>query len=239
MVRHRNLPQKGEMKITLAVFIAGVSAAQNSPPGPAEPSHEAIVCQEVRNDACRASLSFDEATKQPIYIATPPEKALPGKVTVTQLRHKPQKQALRAIVEGSKLFDAGSHQQAAGEFEKAIVADPAYSLAHDWLGVEYFVLRRFDEARKEFERAIDLDPNFWSGHYDFAVLLSQTGDLTGAELHARRALALSNTNPHVHLLLGLLLCQGAETRAEGVEHLELAARSIPEARAILANLRQE
>jgi Flp pilus assembly protein TadD len=54
-------------------------------------------------------------------------------------------------------------------------------LAHDWLGVEHGILGRFDDARKGFERSISLDPNSWSGHYDFAVLLSQTGDLTGAE----------------------------------------------------------
>ena len=102
-------------------------------------------------------------------------------VSVTELRHRPKKAAERAIAHGTKLFDAGSHEQAAAEFEKAIAADPEYGVAHDWLGVEYGILGRFDDARKGFERSISLDPNSWSGHYDFAVLLSQTGDLTGAE----------------------------------------------------------
>src|ERR1700682_5613252 len=99
--------------------------------------------------------------------------------------------------------------------------------AHDWLGVEYTILGRFDEARREFEHSIALDPDSWSGHYDFATLLSRTGDSTGARHHARRALALSSSNPHVHLLVGLLLWPSAETKAEGLEHLRIAARTLP------------
>ena len=225
------------MKITLAVFITCMCAAQNNPSDPSGPSREAVACPEVEDgNACRGSLPFEQAARQPIQIEPPPARTTLGNVSVTELRHKPKKQALRAIAQGSKFFDAGSHEQAAAQFEKAIAADPEYALAHDWLGVEYRILGRLNEAREEFERSIALDPDSWSGHYDFAVLLSQTGDLTGAERSVRRALALSSSNPLVHLALGLLLWQGAETRAESLEHLRLAARTLPQAEELLTNL---
>lgn len=231
------------MKMILALLIPASCSAQYQQGNASQPNPGELACaraDEVPGGPyCGPTLGAYDAAKLPIHIEPPPTSAPAGTVSVTKLRHKPKKGALRAIAEGSKLFDAGFHEQAATQFKKAIAADPEFGLAHDWLGVEYTVLRSFDQARKEFELSIALDPNAWSGHYDFAVLLSRTGDLVGAERSARRALALSSSNPHVHLLLGLLLWQRAETRAEGLEDLELAARTLPQAKDVLSNLQRK
>ena len=226
----------------LALLLSGVCSAQYEPLDPRQPNPREMVCGEAEESpeaaACSSTVDAHAAAKLPIHIEPPRARATPSHVTMTDLRHKPKKGVLRAIAQGTKLFDAGSHGQAAVEFEKAVAADPEYALAHDWLGVEYRILGRLNEAREEFERSIALDPDSWSGHYDFAVLLSQTGDLAGAERSVRRALALSSSNPLVHLALGLLLWQGVETRAEAMQHLQIAARTLPQAQELLSNLQE-
>lgn len=80
---------------------------------------------------CGPTLGAYDAAKLPIRIEPPPTSASVGTVSVTELRHKPKKGALRVMAEGSKLFNAGSHEQAAAQFKKPIAADPEFGLAHD------------------------------------------------------------------------------------------------------------
>ena len=79
--------------------------------------------------------------------------------------------------------------------QTAPVPDPhgplraAFADAFDGLGEEYARLGRYGEAEAEFRRFLILDPASWAGHYGLAVILYQTGDLSGAEQSARRALS--------------------------------------------------
>jgi len=215
----------------LGILMVSALGAQTQPPTAAE--IEAIVA------AYRATLRGAEEATGPIPILPPgPQVNRPpaGPVSVAQLRHKPPKNAQKSVERGAKFSQAGDHQRAAEEFEKAIAYDPQFANAHDRLGAEYAQLGRYGEAEAELQRSLALDSASWASHYDLGVLLYQTGDLPGAERSVRRALELSKTNVQVRILLGLLLWRSVETRAEALEHLQYAARTSSEAKELLASL---
>ena len=51
-------------------------------------------------------------------------------------------------------------------------------------------LKRFEDARNAFGRAVDADPDFAAAHYNLSFVLSQLGDFDGALRETRRALEL-------------------------------------------------
>jgi tetratricopeptide (TPR) repeat protein len=168
--------------------------------------------------------------------APSPIRPLAGPVSVAQLRHKPPKNAQKAVARGAKFSQAGDHLKAAEEFERAVAADPEFADAHCNLGAEYAQLGRYAEAEAQLHRSLTLDPASWVGNYFLGVFLYQTADLPGAERSARRALEFSNGSLKAHMLLGLLLWDRVETRAEALEHLRYAAGSNSEAKDLLASL---
>jgi tetratricopeptide (TPR) repeat protein len=157
-------------------------------------------------------------------------------VSAGQLRHKPSRQAQRSVSRGAKLSQAGKHDEAAREFEKAIESDPDYANAHDRLAVEYAQTGRYADAEAHLIRSIALDPASWTAHYDLAVLLYNSGDMTGAERSVRRAMELSPAGAQPQMLLGLLLWSHEETRKDGLAGLQDAARTLPEAKQLLKSL---
>ncbi len=66
--------------------------------------------------------------------------------------------AKRLYKEGVKYGSAGFFQQAAETFEKVVALDPQFADAYFSLGHAYFDLKRWAEAAKNFERALDLNP---------------------------------------------------------------------------------
>jgi tetratricopeptide (TPR) repeat protein len=51
-------------------------------------------------------------------------------------------------------------------------------------------LKRYEDARNAFGRAVDADPDFAAAHYNLSFVLSQLGDFDGALRETRRALEL-------------------------------------------------
>jgi Flp pilus assembly protein TadD len=52
----------------------------------------------------------------------------------------------------------GLWKEAAYRWEKAVETDPTYSAAWNNLGIGYEQLGRFDDARKAYEKALELEP---------------------------------------------------------------------------------
>jgi tetratricopeptide (TPR) repeat protein len=160
-----------------------------------------------------------------------------GSVSVTRLRHKSNRNAQKHLSRGFDFHKTGNSFRAAAEFEKTIAADPLLADAYVGLGVEYTALERYAEAEAAFRRGITLDPDDWGAYQDLGILKYSRGDFGEAETSARRALELSKGDAHAQFLLGVLLCRREETRADGLHHLQQAARSIPEANQMLMSLR--
>jgi tetratricopeptide (TPR) repeat protein len=160
-------------------------------------------------------------------------------VSVSQLRHKVPKRARKAFERANRLSQAGKHEKAVKELEAAIALDPEYAAAYDQLGVEYGDLGQFSTAEAKIRHSLSLDPTSWRGYYNLGVIRLRTGDAAGAEKNAQRALTLSKGEPRVHLMLGMLLCHRPETWRTGLQHVRIAARTMPEAKRVLRHLEAE
>jgi tetratricopeptide (TPR) repeat protein len=229
------------------ILVVSVCAAQTHSPTPTEiDALEAALRADMRGtedaEASRQPRGLRDAGKLPLEILPPQSRAdrpSTGSVSVGQLRHKPPKNAQKSVTRGARFSEGGDHRRAAEEFEKAIADDPQFANAYDRLGVEYAQLGRHGEAEAQLRRSLALDPASWRGHYDLGVILYQTGDLPGAEKSLQRALELSKANAQVHLLLGVLLWRRVDARADALQHLQYAARSIPQAQELLTSLQEK
>ena len=225
-------------RIAWGILLACCGGAQSRVPSP--PEIDAVLRADLRGDSdAPPNVKGIPPGPAPIQIEPPASSSnrpSAASISVTQLRHKVPKRARQAVGRGARFSQSGDHARAAAEFAQAIAWDPACADAHDRLGAEYAQLGRYAESEAELRRSIALDPAAWAAHYDLAVTLYRTGDFAAAELSVRRALELSSANPPVHLLLGVLLCRSEETRADGVRHLQYAARTIPAARELLGKL---
>ena len=166
-------------------------------------------------------------------ITREPERPTGESVSVYRLQHKAPKAAEKSLERAKKLLKSGDHAGAAAELERAVQIDPLSAAAYNQLGAEYGQLWRLNEAKRALERAVELDPDFWSAHYNLGLVQFLLGDAAGAEQSARHALRVASEEAKPHLLLGYLLYPHEATRAEGLEHLQYAARTIKEVRQLL------
>ena len=69
---------------------------------------------------------------------------------------------------GITVAQRGLWKEATDRWERATKADPTYAAAWNNLGIGYEQLGRFDDARKAYEKAMELDPgnSFYKSNYD-------------------------------------------------------------------------
>jgi Flp pilus assembly protein TadD len=69
---------------------------------------------------------------------------------------------------GITVAQKGLWKEATQRWEIATVTDPTYASAWNNLGIGYEQLGRFDDARKAYEKALELEPNntYIRGNYD-------------------------------------------------------------------------
>ena len=114
-------------------------------------------------------------------------------------------EAYQAFTEGRvrlESLDASLVSGAIADFERAVVLDPRYSLAHVGLGNARFWQYEMSRARNgpdaallaraidHVQRAIELDRDLAEAHATYAFLLVSAGRFSDARAAARRALAL-------------------------------------------------
>ena len=111
---------------------------------------------------------------------------------------------------------------AISDFQRAIVADPKYALAHAGLGEAYW--RKYqltkdthwpDEARASCDRALDLDDRLAAAHLTLGVIAVGTGKAAVAATELSRVIALDPLNADAHRELGnAYRALGKSTEAE-------------------------
>jgi len=158
------------------------------------------------------------------------------RISVAALRHKVPGKALAAFNRGAKLAEAGDYSRAAHQFARAVAIDAEYGDAHGNLGVMYISLGLPDQAVAEFRRAIELDPAGSFHHANLALALIQLHLLKEAEAEAQAAVDLDHLNSKARYLLGFLLARNPATRGRAEEHLQYAARLMPDAHLVLADI---
>ncbi|MGO8986472.1 MAG: winged helix-turn-helix domain-containing tetratricopeptide repeat protein [Terriglobales bacterium] len=80
----------------------------------------------------------------------------------------------------SYLMPQGQSENAIAEMKKALQLDPFSPIYNTVFGLTYFYARRYDQAQEQFEKAIDLNANFFVTHYHLAWLYSQSGQYENA-----------------------------------------------------------
>jgi tetratricopeptide (TPR) repeat protein len=223
------------------IAVACVCAAQT-----AQPTAEQILVRtlaDLRGDDPDVPSPYksllDPNRPQNVRRAVSKTQAPAGYVSAAELAYKPPKKAATWASRGIRLARKGDHAGAASNFEKAVAIDPAFAFAHHSLGIEDVQLGRLTEGEQELRRTVQLDPGGIGPAFDLSVLLYRRGDFSGSEQALRRLLHLSDSFAPAHFLLGMILINQETERNEGINQLEYAARTIPDAMKILAQLRRE
>lgn len=87
--------------------------------------------------------------------------------SVTALADK-RSDAKAKVTWGVTIAQKGLWRDATMQWENATVIDPTYASAWNNLAIGYEQLGRFEDARKAYERALELEPNnqYIHGNYD-------------------------------------------------------------------------
>src|SRR5262249_18020630 len=79
------------------------------------------------------------------------------------------KAAKKPYDQGLKLAKDRKYEEAAAQFQQAIKIFPDYLLALNKLGEQYLALKKVDDARASFERALAVNPKFPVAHINLAM----------------------------------------------------------------------
>jgi len=101
--------------------------------------------------------------------------------------------------------------QAEAAAKEALELDNTSAEAHVALGYSEMVYdRNFSQARQEFSLALQLHPDYATGHQFYAYYLTAIGDMKGAITERKRALELDPVNPLLFSALGEAYFQNRE-----------------------------
>ncbi|MCC6588968.1 MAG: caspase family protein [Bryobacterales bacterium] len=125
----------------------------------------------------------------------------PGVETPVSLRIQFRKvrkgAALNHFKDGLKLYNKGGNdelKQAVAEFQKALAEDADYEEAALYLGRTYQVLGDTEQALKNLELAVKLQPAWVEGRLSLGSMLLDMGNTTDSIEHLRQAVSLDPKN---------------------------------------------
>jgi TolB-like protein/Flp pilus assembly protein TadD len=129
-------------------------------------------------------------------------------------------------------YSAGSPQEclprARVAAQRALELDDSLAEAHASLGITLFQYFEFAASTKEFERAIELNPNYPTAHQWYArSVLLMTGQFDRAIAEAKRAVELDPVSPIIHADLGGVYMM-ARRYDEAIEQLRNTVEMDPE-----------
>jgi len=122
-------------------------------------------------------------------------------------------------------YDARNYSFAITRLQKVIELDPKMMRAYDTLGLCFDYLGKFDEAVKNYNRAVELNrlqskPSPWP-HVDLAISFIALNRLPEAEKNLREAVGYDPRLPQAHYQLGRVLEMHGDYQA-AVESLKKA-----------------
>lgn len=126
--------------------------------------------------------------------------------------------------EAQHAMDANNYDAAIASLQKFIAQQPDVAYGHFQLGYAYTALKRDDDARAEYERAIALDPKMPEACLNLGILLLQT-DPAAAVAPLKKAVDLLPSQSRPRLLLGAAQelsgdFASAAASFEGAAHLD-------------------
>jgi tetratricopeptide (TPR) repeat protein len=139
----------------------------------------------------------------------------------TQSSSQPKEDSLAALLQqATDAIDKNDLSAALDPLQKYIAERPDEPYAHFQLGYAYAGLKRWDEAKAEFSRAIAIDPKMAPAHLNLGLVLIDS-DPGGAAEAFRRAADLQPTESRPRYLAGLAL-EHAGKFTEAIEQYRAA-----------------
>lgn len=142
-------------------------------------------------------------------------------------------------------YDAQAYNAAIEKLRRVVELDPQMMRAWDNLGLCYDYLGQFEEAVRNYRKAVELNrrqpqPSPWP-HLNLAITLISMNTLTEAESQLRLSLRYDSKLPQAHYQLGLIL-EKQNRNAEAIEsliHASMLDPAYPEPHYTLGRLYQK
>lgn len=143
-------------------------------------------------------------------------------------------EALKEMQKSDKALKAGDVRGSAEHLEKMVKLAPDLAVAHNSLGTRYVVLREYDKALTEFQKAVALQPTYRLPVDNITVTLCMQHEYAEAERSARQALQIEPEATSSKYLLGSILVSEGKPTEEATELLRSVEDQYPRARMFLA-----
>jgi len=153
-------------------------------------------------------------------------------VPVKLLKLPPE--ARKEMQKSDKALRAGDIKGSAEHLEKLLDIMPDSAIAHNSLGTRYVVLRDYDKAVEEFEKAAALKPGYRLAMDNVAVTYCMQHRYAEAEPAAREALEIQPNAATSRYLLGSILVNEDKPTEEALQLLTGVREEYPRARLFLA-----
>jgi len=156
----------------------------------------------------------------------PPAQSASAAKQQTQSRQQKLVNPLNDLLdEAQRNIDANNFEGALAPLQKFIAEKPEVAFAHFQLGYAYTALKRGDEARAEYERAIALDPKMPEAYLNLGILLLDKQEYAAAVVPLSKAVELLPGQSRPRSLLAVAQersgdPEGAARSFEGVLHLD-------------------
>ena len=143
----------------------------------------------------------------------------------TQSRQKIANPLNDLLDEAQRDIDANNFEAALAPLHKFIAEKPEVAYAHFQLGYAYTALKRSDEARVEYERAIALDSKMPEAYLNLGILLLEQKEYAAAVTALSKAVDLLPSQSRPRSLLAIAQDRSGDQEAaarsfEGVLHLD-------------------
>jgi len=96
---------------------------------------------------------------------------------------------------GAFLINRGQFAEAEAELERAEHLDPLSLIIVAEAGEPYYFSREYDKAIAHYQKALQLDENFWAAHFFLGMAFEQKHDFTQAVSELQAAVKLSGGSP--------------------------------------------
>jgi Flp pilus assembly protein TadD len=158
--------------------------------------------------------------------STPPAQSSSSAKQQTQAHQQKVANPLNDLLdEAQRDIDANNFDAAVAPLQKFIAEKPEVAFAHFQLGYTYTALKRSDEARAEYGRAIALDPKMPEAYLNLGILLLDKQEYAAAVAPLSKAVELLPAQSRPRSLLAVAQersgdGEGAARSFEGVLHLD-------------------
>jgi tetratricopeptide (TPR) repeat protein len=113
------------------------------------------------------------------------------------------------LEEAQHAIESREFEAAIAPLQKVVAEQPDFTYAHFQLGYVFTALKRWEEARKEYQRATELDPKLAEGFLNLGLLLLGR-EPAAAVAPLRKAVELLPSQSRPRYLLGLALEQAGD-----------------------------